>query len=390
MKIFIQGYFNKNHLFSFVTGIFSLSSLFGCHSGSTLQSPGWNELERSENTSNPSSTTPQHFYDFCTRQGIDSSLDQRSPWSAEMVQKVLTDLIGSPEVKSLPWVAYPVAYRRMTAARDKERCDQGVISGNKVHNDDLTRLGSQLINHHLADIMTRWLVYETKTCSQLPLNKLPSNGLCGLMAREVQGKYDTLSAAMATTAVYIGPHIALSLAAVGADDAFWDSFPDPKTRRTTEPLHTIPAARLVWLKTYKPQFDLFNGFLANNLKTVADALHEAKLLRNQNLNNAVHVAQLGIFQASLFGNIRDRAYKAAIDYLKGTLITKHPMLVEQNQRLVLQYGQFDFNAPLPKAVLDVESFALNAVASPATRAIYQNVLGGRPFDEWVQFSNSTH
>ena len=319
------------------------------------------------------------FYDFCRQTEVTASLGERAHWSAPMVQKVLTDLIESPNIKHTAWAAYPVSYKRMTAARDKERCG-GALSGKSLGMDAATLRGTQLINHHLADVMTRWLVYETKTCTEMPLTSLPKNGLCGLMARQKSENFDTISSAVSTSGVYISSHIALSLSAVAADDDFWDQFPDPKTRRTTEPVSTIPAARFWWLSRYKPHFDLFNQFLADNLKTVAYALSDAKLIRGNSLNIAAHVGETIFCRALPFGAIRDRAFDAAVSTLKSPLIIQHPMLKSDGKRLGLQFGKFNFSAPLARPVIDLEEFTLLAVASPASRELFKKILGGRDFD----------
>lgn len=310
-----------------------------------------------------------HPYNFCPLKGVASSLVERRPWSGETVQKALTDLIQAPDIRGTVWAAYPVAYRRMTAARDRERCGGGVLAS--------PDLGLALINHHLSDIMTRWLVFETGACASRPLSSLPQNGLCGMMRRATVEKFDALSAAMAMTAVYISSHLAISLAAIGVDDLFWQDFPDPATRPGAGSDAQIMAARLAWLTRYKPNFDQFNTFLANNLKTVADALTEAGMLEGQGLKLAVFLAQGVPCKAGLFGAIRDRAFGAALAYLKGTLIGRHPMMRPSGGLLVLNFGSYDWDAPLPKDILDAEAYAVAAVANPAALAVYRGVLGGK-------------
>ena len=312
------------------------------------------------------------FYDFCQIKGSTVDVGSARPWGAEMVQKAISDLIASPSIKNTVWSAYPVAYRRMTAKRDEARCFGRLVNADARIN---------LINHHLSDIMTRWLVLETAQCAAMPLSSMPGEGLCGVMQWSARDKLDGLSEALASTAAYISSHIAISLSAVIVDDAFWAAFPDPKTHRGVKSLDSVLEARITWVKAYKPTFDLFNPFLGDHLETVAEALKEAGLVKGNTLNLAVYMTKNLSCKATLFGSIRDKAFEAALSYTKDPLLSRHPMLKGKDGGYVLDFGHFDFQAPLPKSVKNLEDFAITAVANPLSLKIYRDILGGVKLEE---------
>jgi hypothetical protein len=342
--------------------------------GASLVLPGClhrDGTEKDGSTPMTSSASPSfsdgNLYDFCQIKGSQVETTSVRPWGAEMVQKAISDLIALPTIKNTAWSAYPVAYRKMTAERDKARC-----SGSLVNSDPRINL----INHHLSDIMTRWLVLETGQCAAMPQSAMPGDGLCGVLKWAARDKLDALSEALASTAVYISSHIAISLSAVIMEDAFWDAFPGPNTHRGARSLDSVLEARLTWVKTYKPTFDLFNPFLADNLKTVADALKKAGLIKGNTLNLALYMAKILPCKADLFGSIRDKAFDTAVSYTKDPLLSRHPMLKAKDGGYVLDYGRFNFQAPLPKAVKNLEDFAITAVANPLSLKMYRDILGG--------------
>ena len=318
-------------------------------------------------------------YDFCQVEGTDPDVLSIRPWNAAMVQKGITDLLGEPNIKGTVWAAYPSTYRRMTAARDEARC-AGVLR------DDDQRIN--LINHQLSDIMTRWFVLETSQCAIKPIATMPEGGICGVMRRAKNNNLDGLSEALASTAVYISSHLAMALTAVTLDDAFWAVFPDPATQRGVMSLDSVLDARVTWIKRYKPAFDRFNPFLADNFKTVAKALQEGGFVKGDVLNFSIFIAKALPCKAALLGSIRDRAFEVALSYAKDPLVSRHPMLKPKDGGYILNYGRFNFDAPLPKSLLDLETFATTAVANPLSLKIYRDVLGGVNVDELESFDPS--
>lgn len=307
-------------------------------------------------------------YDFCQVTGETGDVTSEHPWGAEMVQTAITHLMNEPKIKGTIWEAYPLTYRRMTAARDRARCAGVLMDPDPRFN---------LINHQLADIMTRWLVLETSQCARKAPDRMPDMGFCGAMKRVKKEKFDGLSASLASTAVYLSSHLAASLTGVIVNDAFWAAFPDPATHRQGgSSLDAVLEARISWMRRYKPTYDRFNAFLAENFKTIADALKEGGLVRGETLHFAIYLSQLMPCRARLLGSIRDRAFQAALAYARDPLLARHPMLKPNNGGYLLNYGQFNDEAPLPQALTDLEKHAMTALVNPLSLKIYRDLLGG--------------
>lgn len=309
-------------------------------------------------------------FDFCSRSDRYPNNFDRSVWSAETVQNALGFLTEDPRLKGKATSAYAVSYRRMTAARDQARCHSGVLVDKSE--------AMNLLTHELADIMTRWYITETKLCLNDKLGN--SNGFCGLYQRAVKDNYDSLSVAMANTAVYLSSHIAWSLSAVAYNDEFWDRFPDAATHHTRGPLEPALAARKTWLRDFKPSYDRFNEFLGNSLEVVAKALEDAGLLRDHVLLASTHISKILPCKAKFFSGIRDKSFSAALDILDLNQPEYHPMLRRDRTRYVLNYTEFaqtTDNSSVPASVQASEDFALTALASPAARLTYRELLGGK-------------
>ena len=349
-----------------------------CTTGCQHRSAG-RDFDESGLSATTSLSSIPDTYDFCQVEDTAPDVQSIRPWNAAMVQKGITDLLDEPHIKGTIWAAYPTAYRRMAAARDESRCS-GVLR------DDDRRIN--LINHHLSDVMSRWLVLETSQCAIKPITSMPESGICGVMRRAKNNNLDGLSEALASTAVYISSHLAMALTAVSLDDVFWAVFPDPATQRGVRSLDAVLDARMTWIKSYKPAFDRFNPFLADHLNTVAVALHEAGFVKGDLLNFATYVAKALPCKAALFGSIRDRAFEVALSYSKDPLVSLHPMLKQKDGGYMLSYGRFNFDAPLPKSLSDLEVFAMTAVANPLSLKIYRDVLGGVKVDELESFDPS--
>jgi len=314
-------------------------------------------------------TSEEQPFDFCTQSGSHPNDHDRHVWSAATVQSALEFLTLDPRLKGSATSAYAVSYRRMTAARDRARCGTGPLV-------DKTE-AMNLLTHELADIMTRWYITETKLCLDGKVKS--ANGFCGVYQRALKDNYDSLSVAMANTAVYLSSHIAWSLSAVAFNDAFWDHFPDPATHHVRGPVEPALTARRSWLQAFKPTYDRFNSFLGGSLDVVAQALEDAGLLRDHVLLASTHIGRILPCKAKLFSGIRDKSFSAAIEVIDLGKPEAHPMMRRDRVRYLLNYGEFKAidTKTSPPSVSASEDFALAALASPAARFIYRDVLGGK-------------
>jgi hypothetical protein len=309
-------------------------------------------------------------FDFCSRSGHHPNDHDRHVWSAATVQTGLGFLVQDSRLKGTAASAYAVSYRRMTEARDQARCGGGALVERSEE--------MNLLTHELADIMTRWYITETKLCLDGKLSA--TNGFCGVYHRARDENYDSLSVAMANTAVYLSSHIAWSLSAVAFHDEFWDRFPDPATHHIRGPLEPALEARKKWLKEFKPTYDRFNEFLGGSLDVVAKALEDADLLRDHVLLASTHLSKILPCKAKFFSGIRDKSFTAALDIIDQNRPDFHPMLRRDRNRYSLNYSAF--NPPegrslAPESVLASEDFALWALASPPARLAYRELLGGK-------------
>lgn len=345
-----------------VKGVLLSFSLFGLSCTSTQK----------RESSRPLAEQLGQNWDFCQLSGKRKNDVRTHPdlWSAETVQQELEILRQKPGMGQSPWAAYTVSYKSMTAARDKNRCDGRLVSGDEFQNN---------MNHLLSDIMTRWYVTITESCLSNPAAGGQTPGFCPLMQRIKAENLDSLSAAMATTGVYLSSHLALSLSAMVYVDEFWASSPDERTH--TGDRASQMKARLEQLKGFKPTFDRFNGFLADNLSTVAKSLKDANMIKGDALNFVSGLARLLPFRASGFGKIRDDAFAAALEIAARGDAGEHPMVRKGSLPSQLDYGNFHATRLQSPELAKIEKFALQAVAGPASMRIYRNLLGGKTWEE---------
>lgn len=309
-------------------------------------------------------------WDFCATQGLASDPQAPKLWSAATVQAQLAALRAEAEMGTSPWGAYTVAYQKMTAARDKERCEGRLVSQDPFMNQ---------LNHLLSDVMTRWFVTITRHCLKGAYQD--ESGFCSLMERIKSEDYDALSAAMASTGVYLSSHLALSLAATAYVDDFWDASPYPETHSSSD----FPReARMARLRAFKPTYDQFNSFLADQLTLVSSALDEAQMIKGSSLSVVTGMARYLPFRASLFGRIRDDAFRTALEIVAKQEPRSHPMVAKGGKRLTLDHGRYERQRLNEPKLLAIEDFSLRAVAGPTSIKIYRNLLGGKSWDELVK------
>ena len=334
--------------------------------GSACRSPQDKEKTMS------SLTAVESRWDFCQLKGIAPDAQSRDLWSAETVQDQLQRLLDEPFMGRAPWSAYTVAYKKMTAERDLARCNSRLKSSDEIMDQ---------MNHLLADIMTRSFVTLMRQC---PTGSPDVPGFCPLVAKIKAENYDALSAAMASTGVYLSSHLALSVAAIAYSDDFWDASPFAETHRMGRPWSDVRAARLAQIKRFKPTFDRFNGFLANQLTTVATALKDADMVKGDGLNLVTGLSRLIPFRASLFGRIRDDAFAAAQRMIETHGPEDHPFIAIKAGRSNLAYLSFQKGGEAQAQLVAVESFAQQAVAGSTSLFVYRNLLGGKTWEELMK------
>jgi hypothetical protein len=317
------------------------------------------------------STGDESAYDFCKLSETPApNPADAATWNAARVQQEIRSLRDAATIKGTPWSAYPALYLRMTAQRDVERCGGRLQPANRT---------SRYLNDRLADVMTRFYVLETAKCAAGQPPAHGGAGFCAMMQRVRAERHDALTAAMAMTSIYISSHIASSLRAVAADEPFWRSLGIADTVQQ-DPARAM-RARIALLAAYRPDFDRFNLFLADQLPTVVDALEEERLLRNGALGLAVSLAKQISFRAVFFKRIRDRAFETAVEDAAELGGRAHPMLVPVGDGLRVDATRYDFAQGPTARERALEDFALDAVAGPSQRVIYRHLLGGKSWEE---------
>ncbi|MCX6131637.1 MAG: hypothetical protein NTX25_21570 [Proteobacteria bacterium] len=317
-------------------------------------------------------------FDFCQITGEETDPNKPELWGAETIQAQLERLRLEPQMGHSPWAAYTVSYKKMTAERDKSRCEGALVSKDPFMNQ---------LNHLLSDIMTRWYITITRQCLAAGGSAQMELGFCPLMQKIKNDQYDALSAAMATTAVYISSHLAISFAAIAYADEFWNSSPYAETKRGINPWTQVRDARIKRMKSFKPTYDQFNSFLGNSISIVASALKDADMVKGNVLNFASGMSRLVPFRASLFGRIRDDAFLAAIKFVETQPPEHHPMLRQDKSGFTLDYGHYDSSKMSSVEFAKIEDFALRAIVSKTSIAVYKNLLGGKTWDEMMKDSD---
>ena len=324
--------------------------------------------------------TQSLYRDFCDLSGVSRVTGQTQLWSAETVQFQINELLRQPKIKNSVWSAYPVSYLKMTAARDEARC-RGVLRSNDAF--------YARVNDLLSDLMTRFYVAEAGACAKSDATLISNGGICTLMARMRDERFDSLSAAMASTGLYISSHISLALIAIIYADDFWDASPYPETHQNQRAWDQILSARVMRLRTYKPLFDKFNGFLADNIATVAQALGDANLLNGDILRFVAGVSRYVPFKSMMFGRIRDEAFAIALDLAGKMNPAEHPMMIIRNGRNQINYSGPRMDFVYPAELLLLEQRGIEFAANRENMFLYRTVLGGRAWEEVISGSDTT-
>ena len=310
-------------------------------------------------------------YDFCSLPrdtNLDDDTRQLTMWNAATVQLETARLAASDKLRGTPLAAYPTSYVAMTNARDRARCGGDLAIGDRR---------SRLIGDLLADLMSRWLVLTIEECQGVSDQAV---GICGSVSRILGTRLGSLESALDMTAVYLSSHMATALLAVVFDDQFWsEEFPET-THCSTHPCPTgVMKARVDFLKLYKPYYDLNNKFLASNLRTVADSLAKACLIRGPAFGLSARLAERFPLEA-LFKAVRDETFASVLAGISAVNPEDHPMLKQVGDTYTTQFAEFKNWAHPPQSVVFAERKA-RALMSNALVTSGLGLLGSRSAED---------
>ena len=321
-------------------------------------------------------------YDFCHWSAVDASTDSdpgRQIWSAVTLQREITAVTRNPLLRDTPWDAYPLVYINLTHARDVERCGGRLSTADRQN---------RLIGDLLADYMSRWLALSVVACARHPEAGDRDFGFCAAMSRIRNQRQNALQATLEMTAVYLSSHMAMGIAAVARDDAFWNQeFPSPThCQAESQPCAAaVLDERLKWMRRYKQYYDLNNDFLARNFATVIDTLERACYIDGALLGLGTRLTAPLPGLDLLFGTIRDRTFLAGLAWAARLDPVSHPMLVWDPDLAVWSANIDDFRTmnPMPAELAGAEKYARAtlAVANFATRFLPSAISLG-----WTELS----
>ncbi|MCA2960233.1 MAG: hypothetical protein IOD12_08270 [Silvanigrellales bacterium] len=277
---------------------------------------------------------------FCARSAAESADDpdgyaarRDQPghiWTAREIQFHINALLKSPEFKGKAASAYLVAYRSMLQGRDAERCRSGSPMREAGAPED--KVLNEALNDALADVMTRSLLNISRFCvstmadpAAMPPKSFESGaelfvvdvgGLwCSLFRDAHAEKADSITFAMASTALYLTINLGFGLSALPHIDAAWPQ----------DAYKTLPE-RVQRLERFKPTYDAFNAFLAKNTDTVSGALNEAGLVKNKGaFSFATDFVELLPFASQPFQAVRDSAFRLGLEIAANTPFHEHPL-----------------------------------------------------------------
>jgi len=235
-------------------------------------------------------------------------------WSAQDVQFEILAFARGPDALCKPHSSYAVAYAAMTVKRDSERCN----SSSPMYPP--TRI-AEIANNALADLMSRY--YVAAESSRAPLADLEA--LWSNLRDDAERRdYNTLHYAMASTALYLTSHMGLALSALPHAEELWEG----------TGLTTVEQRVNALTRDYKPSYDAFNPFLADNVNTIADALWDAGLLSQRGVNIAAKLVWSGGTTA-LFNHIRTKTFELGMQAAQEIQVGTHPLTQRFYGRIVL-------------------------------------------------------
>lgn len=231
--------------------------------------------------------------------------------------------------------AYALAYQDMTRERDEERCDpNGKLQDSSVHSAT-----NQMLNDALADLMTRNLVYISAGCllkSESRAGYLTAQEnewarweLCDLYLDTFSWRqpfFTSMTIAMSSTMIYLTSHISLSLSALPFLDRIWAGISwshegvskDLSWTHDSENLKERRGLRIDFMEQagFNMIFGAFNGFLAQNLTTVARSLVQRAMMWNDGIQLASEAVQrippIENKLAAEFASLRGQAWNIGI------------------------------------------------------------------------------
>lgn len=236
--------------------------------------------------------------------------------------------------------AYSVAYQDMTRERDEKRCEDTGPMRDASENGPT----NEMLNHALADLMTRNLVNISKGCllkSETgdgyradPNEEWARWEFCDLYLDTFSWRqpfFTSMTIAMSSTMIYLTGHISAALSALPFLDRVWAGTTWTRNGVTQElswspdavELKARRAARIAFMQEagFKRIFDAFNGFLAQNLTTVSASLGRRRMMWNDGVHMASGMAErMGIMEKKIFDDftvVRNEAWQIGIRMAEG-------------------------------------------------------------------------
>ena len=255
----------------------------GLHESATKNSDAPAGLVRYEDFCSSTARPGDEPVQFWNRRTIETEIDAwhdmvKAASNAPALKAIFTDerpKDASPLFRaSTVLVSYATAYKEMTAERDRARCDPT----SKMRSIDNQ---VNMINHALADLMTRNIVNISRQCllrdaESGGYGSEPLNGrweFCDLYfdAAGPSRRYtNSMTVAMSSTMIYLTSHISAALSALPFMDRLWVG-----TEYARKGNDSKWQQRIAFIeKDYRPAFNAFNEFLSVNLDTVSQALYK--------------------------------------------------------------------------------------------------------------------
>lgn len=320
----------------------------GLHESATKQTEPLSDLvpyhDFCESASGSNTKPEGEVTQFWDRRTIESEIDKwhkmvvADPEAPEL-KEIFTDdrpLDASPRFRaSSVLVSYATAYKQMTAERDKARCDRtsSMRSDNALVN---------MINHALADLMTRNIVNISKQCLLRGAESggygvEPLNGrweFCDLYfdAAGPSRRYtNSMTIAMSSTMIYLTSHISAALSALPFMDRLWIGTEFERRVNDSQWEERIEFIA----RNYGPAYNAFNKFLSVNLDTVSQALYKDSkdtsdkyaLLRGPELKDISRAIEndfptFTALIAHIFATIRNESFNLGLEIAKNIAKSK--------------------------------------------------------------------
>lgn len=288
-------------------------------------------------------------------------------WNSKRIQEELSSVIENRlEMFDLS-STYAVLYKELVYWRDQERCYGYLQADNLIY---------ARLNHLLSSTTSRLLIQSLETCAKKDLEFSPSFGICDLQQKISQRKYDTLSVAIESAAIYLSSHLAIALASLPYHDSLWDNLSDESVSGFASKDIDVLKKRIVYLKKFKPVYEKYTIFLRNNLLRGVKKLKSSCYINGDLTEKLTNLATVLPIAEIALDTIRDKTFEAALKYAEegqGTILVSKNGLVNTEE--------IDFSIAPPSYILDLEHWSRKIVSNDATSLLYRSVLGGKTQDQ---------